>query len=108
MNGATIGRRLSAKASASLRLASACLALPIGRRRSASLSPRRHAWDNVPFGLPDGFDFAAIKKTPSSAFDVLLKRTRGIFETLGGRALLTTRQSGSRFWFLHERLRSIC
>jgi hypothetical protein len=38
-------------------LASACLALPIGRRRSASLSPRRHPWDNVPFGLPDGFDF---------------------------------------------------
>src|SRR5713101_9802881 len=57
MNGATIGRRLSAKASASLRLASACLALPIGRRRSTSLSPRRHPWDNVPFGLPDGFDF---------------------------------------------------
>ncbi len=56
------------------------LGIAVGRRRSASLSPRRHAWDNVPFGLPDGFDFAAIKKTPSSAFDVLLKRTRGLFE----------------------------
>src|SRR5258708_6559864 len=42
MNGATIGRRLSAKASASLRLASACLALP-------KITPRVFAARSAPF-----------------------------------------------------------